>query len=56
MIPDKSKVALECEAAMLAVNDAGLDLRQIDGLRVFNDGGGSDNPRYHIYLSEVLGL
>lgn len=55
-ITGKSKLRLEIEAASAAVRDAGLAMSDIDGVLVWNDGNSSDKPRYHIELSELLGI
>src|SRR5262249_24930707 len=46
---------LHAEAASKAVADAGLKVRDIDGLAVM-DGGVQNQPRYHMELSEILGV
>lgn len=52
---NKTPRRLHVEAAANAVADAGLKMRDIDGLIVM-DGGVQDQPRYHMELSEILGL
>ncbi len=55
-IPDKTNQRLQVEAAAKAVADAGLKMRDIDGLVCMDGGSMNSNPRYHMELSEVLGL
>ena len=52
-IPNVTLLDLEISAASNAVEDAGLDLHQIDGLITWND---QPNPRHHVELCEILGL
>ena len=53
-IPDKTPTQLRVEAALKAIEDAGLTKDDIDGV-VASEGGG-EHPRGHIELSEVLGI
>jgi acetyl-CoA acetyltransferase len=52
----KTSQRLQVEAASKAVADAGLKMSDIDGLVVMDGGSAIGNPRYHMELSEVLGL
>ena len=62
-LADKTRTQLHVEAAKKAADDAGLSLKQIDGLLTTGTGGSGtgeaaryDNPRWHMELAEVLGI
>jgi acetyl-CoA acetyltransferase len=59
-IPDKTPLQLRCEAAKLAADDAGVSLRNIDGLIIAESSaspsGPYGNPRIHMEFSEILGM
>ena len=56
-LPDRSIVSLKCEAAIKAIQDAGLAKNDIDGMVTDESNAESGgNPRIHIELSEYLGI
>jgi acetyl-CoA acetyltransferase len=59
-IPDKSALQLRVEVAKAAADDAGLALKDVDGIilaeHVTEDGALNGNPRHHMEFSEILGL
>src|SRR5579862_2799010 len=58
-IPDKSARELQVQAAKAAVEDAGISMKDVDGLLVPGAGGSGsryDNPRIHMEIGEILGI
>jgi acetyl-CoA acetyltransferase len=57
---DKTAIRLRTEVAKAACDDAGLPLKEVDGLivgeHVTPDGNLNGNPRHHMEFSEILGL
>ena len=55
-IPDKSANRLRLEAILSAIQDAGITKDDIDGMVISEGGGTAGNPRWHIELSELMGI
>jgi acetyl-CoA acetyltransferase len=58
-IPDRTKTELWVQAAKGAVEDAGITMKDVDGLLAPGTGGSGaryDNPRVHMELGEILGI
>ena len=54
-LPDEDSLSLHVKAAKLAIEDAGIDKHDIDGL-LTSGSGTMDNIRHHMVVSEQLGL
>jgi acetyl-CoA acetyltransferase len=54
-IPNKTLLELRLDAALAAVADAGLNVKDIDGL-ILGEGSESFNERYHMEFGEILGI
>jgi acetyl-CoA acetyltransferase len=54
-IPDKSLLQLRADVARAAAEDAGIALKDVDGL-IIGESTGISNPRYHMEFAELLGL
>jgi acetyl-CoA acetyltransferase len=59
-IEGKSAIQLRTEVAKRACDDAGLPLKDVDGLivgeHVYDNGSLNGNPRHHMEFGEILGL
>jgi acetyl-CoA acetyltransferase len=57
-IPEKSALRLRVEAAKAACDDAGVPLKEVDGLLIMEQptSSAASNPRHHMEFSEILGL
>lgn len=54
-LPDEDSLSLHVMAARLAIEDAGIDKHEIDGL-LTSGSGTADNIRHHMVVAEQLGL
>jgi acetyl-CoA acetyltransferase len=54
-LPDEDSLSLHVKAAKLAIDDAGIDKHDIDGI-LTSGSGTTDNIRHHMVVSEQLGL
>ncbi|MFT3866709.1 MAG: thiolase family protein [Solirubrobacterales bacterium] len=62
-LPDRTPLSLACEAAILALADAGVPVGEVDGILTFEGGAFSPyadgrpfNPRGHLQVAETLGI